>query len=48
MVSLSQFQRTTVTQQSTTHRGSEAWRSLPDSIKSTRTLPSFEWNMRGL
>ena len=43
-----QFQRTVITQQSIKYRGPKTWNSLPNSIKSIRTLPSFKLNLRKL
>ena len=39
------FERTTVTQQSITYRGPKTWNSLPNSIKSLRTLASFKLSL---
>ena len=42
------FQRTTVTQQSITYHGQKTWNSLRNSIKSPRTLASFNLSLRNL
>ena len=42
------FQRSTVTPQSITYRWPKTWNSLPNSIKSVRTLASFKLSLREL
>ena len=42
------FQRTNITQQSIAYHGPKTWNSLPDYMKSIRTLPAFKLNLRKL
>ena len=45
---LPQFQRTKIMQQSIKYRGPKTWNSLPNSLKSIETLPSFNLNSHKL
>ena len=42
------FQRTNITQQSIAYHEPKTWNSLPDYMKSIKTLPAFKFNLRTL
>ena len=41
----SEFQSTSLTQQSMAYRGPKIWNSLPKPIRNVRSLPMFKTNM---